>query len=111
MAGTLADRKCLPCNGETPPVPASELPGLLAELKDWAIEDGRLVRILELPDFVSAVRLVNAITPLAEEAGHHPDLRVSYGRLRVELTTHAIGALSDNDFILAAQIDRLLTEG
>jgi 4a-hydroxytetrahydrobiopterin dehydratase len=108
MPEELADRKCLPCNGQTPPVPDAERPRLLAELKGWAIEENVLTRTVKLSDFVSAVELVNRITRVAEEAGHHPDLHVSYGKVRIDLATHAIQDLSDNDFILAAKINPLI---
>ena len=108
MPHKLANRKCLPCNGETPPVPVAERAGLLTELRGWAIEDGVLTRTVTLPDFVSAVDLATRITPLAELEGHHPDLHVSYGKLRIDLITHAIHDLSENDFILAAKLSLLI---
>ena len=104
----LADRRCLPCNGETPAVPEAEWPGLVTELESWTIEDRVLTRTVDLHDFAAAVDLINRIAPEAERAGHHPDLHVSYGNLRIALTTHAIHDLSDNDFILAARINRLI---
>ena len=108
MGGDLADRKCLPCNGETPAVPVAERPGLVAELAGWSLAPRMLTRTISTAGFAEAVELVNRITPLAESEGHHPDLHISYGSLRIELTTHAIDDLSDNDFILAAKINRLL---
>ena len=109
MAEELAGRKCLPCNGLTPPVPEAERPGLLAELKGWAIEEKVLTRTVTLPDFVGAIELANRIAAVAEEERHHPDLHVYYGKLRIDLRTHAIDDLSENDFILAAKIN-LLTD-
>ena len=106
--GDLADRRCLPCTGETPPVPLSERPGLVAELAGWMLSPRTLTRTISTNGFVGAVELVNRIAPLAESEGHHPDLHVSYGSLRIDLTTHAIDDLSDNDFILAAKINRLV---
>ena len=108
MAGSeLADRKCVPCHGGTPTVPEDEAKRLLAELDGWTIEDGKLARTFKFKDFLSAIDFVNRITPIAEEEGHHPDLEVGWGRVKVLLITHAIKGLSDNDFILAAKIDRL----
>ena len=108
MSGNLVDRSCVPCHGGTLAVPAAERRGLLAELAGWKIEDGLLTRTVAVPDFASAVRLVDAIAPIADSEGHHPDLRVSYGSLRIDLVTHAISDLSENDFIVAAKLNRVL---
>ena len=112
MSVSLADIKCVPCTGETPPVPPEEVAALLARLgPGWAVEEGRkLVKRYEVPGFVGAVAFVNAVAPVAEEEGHHPDLYVRWGEVRVYLWTHAIGALSENDFAMAAKIDRVYAE-
>ena len=85
--------------------------GLLTDLQDWEIEeaDGHplLVKTYRFSNFVQAVDFVNRITPVAEAEGHHPDLLVSWGRVRVQLWTHAAGGLTENDFVLAAKIDQL----
>lgn len=59
-------------------------------------------------NFVEVMAFANKITPIAESEGHHPDLSLGWGRIEVELTTHAIGGLSENDFILAAKIDKII---
>ena len=108
MTGSLAERHCVPCEGGTPPLTGSKIEPLLAELEGWEVQEGkRLTKTYRFPDFVKAVDFVNAITPVAEAEGHHPDLTVGWGEVGVTLWTHAIGGLSENDFILAAKIDRL----
>ena len=71
------------------------------------MKNGRIEKSYRFRDFKEAMRFVNRVAELAESEGHHPDIYVSWNRVRLSLTTHAIGGLSDNDFILAAKIDRL----
>jgi 4a-hydroxytetrahydrobiopterin dehydratase len=93
------------------PLNADQVAPLLAELSGWRVEDAddhaQLVKRFRFPDFVSAVGFVNQITPLAEAEQHHPDLLVSWGQVRVQLWTHTAGGLTENDFVLAAKIDKL----
>jgi 4a-hydroxytetrahydrobiopterin dehydratase len=112
MAEALESRHCVPCEGGTPPLDAQQIRPLLDQLDEgWAIEEAgdheQLWHAFRTKDFVSAVGFVNAITPVAEEEGHHPDLMVGWGRVRVMLWTHAAGGLTENDFILAAKISRV----
>lgn len=83
---------------------------LLEQLSGWAIEEAeghdRLVKEFRFKDFLGAVAFVNQITPIAEAEGHHPDLLVGWGRVRVQLWTHTAGGLTENDFILAAKIEK-----
>jgi 4a-hydroxytetrahydrobiopterin dehydratase len=77
-------------------------------VRGWEVEEGkRLVKAFRFKDFLGAVGFVNAITPVAEAEGHHPDLLVRWGEVRVTLWTHAVGGLTENDFILAAKIDQV----
>ncbi|MGH7903637.1 MAG: 4a-hydroxytetrahydrobiopterin dehydratase [Candidatus Dormibacteraceae bacterium] len=108
MAEGLAGRHCEACEKGTPPLSAERAAELRGQVPGWEIEGGTaLVRSFRFKDFVAAVGFVNLIAPIAEEEGHHPDLQVGWGRVTVRLTTHAAGGLTDNDFILAAKIDRL----
>jgi len=105
----LRTRHCVPCEKGTPQLRSQEVRALLTDLDHWSLFDGRLVRELRRRNFRDVLDIVNQIGELAEKEGHHPDLRIhSWNRLTIELTTHAIGGLSENDFILAAHIDRLL---
>lgn len=104
----LFKKRCIPCEGNVPPLSPDEAGKLLAELSGWRIEENRkLKKEFTFKNFEQTMAFVNEIAKVAEEEGHHPDLEVSYGKLEVELTTHAIGGLSENDFILAAKIDRI----
>ncbi|MDP9326481.1 MAG: 4a-hydroxytetrahydrobiopterin dehydratase [Candidatus Dormibacteraeota bacterium] len=104
----LADQKCVACTAETPPLTGTEVAQLLSQVDGWQVNDaGHLTKDYKLKNFVAAVDLVNAITPVAEEEGHHPDLHVGWGRVGVELWTHAIDGLSEADFVMAAKIDRV----
>lgn len=104
---TLTTKHCVPCESGTPPLAAAEIEPLLRQLDGWALEDAKLTKEYSFRNFVEAVDFVNAITPVAESEGHHPDLFVRWGAVRVILWTHSIGGLSENDFILAAKIDDL----
>lgn len=111
MSASLAERHCQVCTPETPTLAPAEIDSLLAQVPGWSVVelDGHLllVRTLRFKGFQPGVDLVNQIAEIAEEEGHHPDLHLSYGSLRVELWTHAAGGLTENDFVLAAKIDRL----
>lgn len=109
MADELAQKKCVPCHGGMPALPDDEVRRLLSQLAyGWQEVDGKeIAKDYAFKNFVQAVDFVNAITPIAEQEGHHPDLEVGWGRVRVRLRTHAIDGLTENDFILAAKIDQL----
>ena len=111
MAQPLASRKCKPCEGGTEPLPLSAAQGLLADIRGWELVESKLLRkTIKCKDFLDAISLIQKIAPIAEAEEHHPDLHLtSYRKLTIELSTHAIGGLSENDFILAAKIDQLLT--
>jgi 4a-hydroxytetrahydrobiopterin dehydratase len=79
----------------------------LAQLPGWQIESGELVRTFEFKDFVAALRFVNRVGALAEQAGHHPDIDIRYNRVRLALVTHDAGGLTEKDFELATQVQNL----
>ena len=105
----LTQRACQPCKAGTPPLAPERARQLLAAVSGWELVDGTMIRKqLTLADFMSVIRCVQRIAELAEAEDHHPDLHItSYRKLAIELSTHAIGGLSENDFILAAKIDAL----
>lgn len=105
----LADKSCVPCRGGVPPLAGEELARLQAELgADWRVRDGhQLEKEYRFPDFRAALAFVNAVGEVAEAQGHHPDLHLAWGRVGVQIWTHAIDGLTESDFVLAAKIDRL----
>jgi 4a-hydroxytetrahydrobiopterin dehydratase len=103
----LHQKKCKPCEGGTPPLSIEESRNLLAQVQNWELKNGRIEKSYRFRDFNEAIRFVNRVAELAESEGHHPDIYVSWNRVVLSLTTHVIGGLSDNDFILASKIDRL----
>ncbi len=109
MTTPLTARTCRPCESATPPLPADAARILLQDLSGWALVEGTLIRkTIVCKNFLEAVNLIQRIATLAETEDHHPDLHLTrYRRLTIELSTHAIGGLSENDFILAAKIDQL----
>ncbi len=104
---SLADRTCVPCRHGDPPLASDRATDLLREIPDWSIVAGRtLHREFRFPDFARALAFVNEVGALAEAANHHPDVRLSWGKVSLDLSTHDVGGLSENDFVLAARIDR-----
>ena len=103
--------KCRPCEGGVEACTLDEAKRQTFELRsNWELADGgkKLTKKLKLKDFKEAMQVVNAVADLAEQDQHHPDLHLTgYRQVRIDLTTHAIGGLSENDFILAAKIDSL----
>ncbi|MDF3067474.1 MAG: pterin-4-alpha-carbinolamine dehydratase [Polyangiaceae bacterium] len=106
----LAKKRCAPCTGDTPRVPPEEVTRLLASLPGYKADllVGSICKTYELDDFYETMAFVNAVAYIAHTEDHHPDLAVSYGRCVVTYSTHAIGGLSENDFICAAKIEALL---
>jgi 4a-hydroxytetrahydrobiopterin dehydratase len=105
----LARRKCVPCEGGVPRLRGAALAKIARELGGgWRVVRGHhLSKEWRSPDFTSALAFVNRIGALAEKVWHHPDVRLGWGRVQVEIFTHAIGGLSESDFVLAAKIDEL----
>jgi len=107
MASTLADKICVPCRGGTPALTRDEIAPLLDQLEGWRVQDDlKLIKPFKFGNFVQAVDFVNAITAVAEEQNHHPDLYVKWGEVRAYLWTHKIDGLTESDFVMAAKIDR-----
>ncbi|MEX2587533.1 MAG: 4a-hydroxytetrahydrobiopterin dehydratase [Actinomycetota bacterium] len=105
----LAARKCESCSPDTPPLTEEETKDLLEQLDvGWGVENNMIRREIKQKNFRDAMGLAVRVGMVAEAEGHHPDLEVGYGRLGISMTTHSIGGLSDNDFILAAKIDTLI---
>ena len=107
----LADRTCVPCHGDVPPLKGGQLIAVfqqLPECSEWSVVgEHHLARTYKFPDFKTALAFVNRVGALAEEQGHHPDLLLAWGKVEITLWTHAVNGLTESDFILAAKIDGL----
>jgi 4a-hydroxytetrahydrobiopterin dehydratase len=109
----LLGRHCRACEGGVPPLTATQVHDYLKALPDWHLtgDGSRIRREWSAKDFTTALDFFGRIAAVAEAEGHHPDLHLTdYRNVAVELWTHALGALSENDFILAARIDALPLE-
>jgi 4a-hydroxytetrahydrobiopterin dehydratase len=100
-------KKCVPCEGGVPRVEGAELDALLASVPGWQLAGDRIRKHFRFADFRAAMAFVNGVAEIAEGEGHHPDFCVHYSTVNVEIWTHAVGGLTENDFILAAKIDRV----
>ncbi|PIR68629.1 4a-hydroxytetrahydrobiopterin dehydratase [Candidatus Nomurabacteria bacterium CG10_big_fil_rev_8_21_14_0_10_35_16] len=103
----LLKKKCVPCEGGMEPLKQEEVFGLMEQIDGWNVDgDFKVIfKEFKFKDFIGATNFVNQIAEIAEEEGHHPDIHIFYNKVVLELTTHAIKGLSENDFILAAKID------
>src|SRR5581483_7903017 len=112
-ASELTRKHCTPCEGGVPPLSSEEVSRYLAELKDWKLTaDGqRIRREWRVKDFLAGLDFFGRVGRLAEQEDHHPDLHlVGYRNVAIEIWTHAVNGLTENDFILAAKIDELPIE-
>ena len=107
--GGLAEKECVPCKGGVPPLKGQELNRLAGELKEgWqAINEHHLEKEFRFKDFREALAFTNKVGELAEAQGHHPDIYLAWGQVKVTIWTHKINGLTESDFVLAAKIDRL----
>jgi 4a-hydroxytetrahydrobiopterin dehydratase len=104
----LAQKHCVACEKGMPPLTEGEALSLFEKTPGWELADNVLSRRFRFRDFREAMAFVNRVAVIAEEEGHHPDIHISWNRVRLELTTHAIKGLSENDFIMAAKVSELV---
>jgi 4a-hydroxytetrahydrobiopterin dehydratase len=104
----LTTKECVPCRGGVPPLAAAECAQLLRRLgHDWkVVADHHLEKEFAFPDFAAALAFTNRVGALAEREGHHPDIHLSWGKVRLVIWTHKIDGLTESDFVLAAKIER-----
>jgi len=109
MSSDLARKACVPCRGGVPSLAGRELADLQAALGGgWrTVDEHHLEKEFGFEDFRSALDFTNRVGELAEEQGHHPDIYLSWGRVRIQIWTHKIDGLTESDFVLAAKIDEL----
>lgn len=109
----LTEKKCEPCEGGIPPMTRQHFTQYLEQVKKWGVVDEKAIeREFSFKNFKKALSFINDVAAIAEEEGHHPDIFLhGWNKVKFTLSTHAIGGLSINDFILAAKIDELQTRG
>ena len=120
MSDDLLKKKCIPCEGGMEPLLKGEVLDYMAEIPGWtlswdanppasaelkALRAGKISKEYKFRDFIGAINFVERVADVAEMEGHHPDIHIRYNKVLLELSTHAISGLSENDFILAAKID------
>ena len=105
----LSKGKCKPCEGGVPPLSDDEAAKLLATLDGWQRQGNLITKTYRFKNYYETMAFVNATAWISHRENHHPDLAVGYNQCGVSYSTHAIGGLSENDFICAAKIDALLT--
>jgi 4a-hydroxytetrahydrobiopterin dehydratase len=103
----LVKKRCKPCEGGIPPLTREQAQSYLSQLAGWNLsEDGKSIqKLYKFKNFKEVIAFFNRIAEIAEQENHHPDLKIGYSRVEVELSTHSIKGLSENDFILAAKFD------
>lgn len=107
VQSALSNEKCVPCRGGVPPLKGEELQALAAQLDNgWnVVDEHHLEKEYRFRDFVQALAFTNEVGAIAEQEGHHPDIHLAWGKVRITIWTHAIDGLTRSDFILAAKID------
>ncbi|MBI2523342.1 4a-hydroxytetrahydrobiopterin dehydratase [Candidatus Woesearchaeota archaeon] len=103
----LTQKKCKPCEGNTPTLTEEQAKELLKQIPGWEIKNDHLYRQFKFKKFRESVAFVNKIAEIAEQEGHHPDIIINYNKVSIELWTHAINGISENDFILATKINNI----
>lgn len=105
----LNQMKCGPCDGNTPPLAPEKINEFKKQLnQNWqVVENKKIKRDFVFKNFTEAMSFVNKVAAIAEGEGHHPDIYIFYNKVKLELSTHAVSGLSENDFILAAKIDKI----
>jgi len=107
----LSQKRCVPCEGGTPPLENDKIHEYLEEVEGWELEQGgsagltRIKKTFKFKTFLESIDFVNRVAGLAEQENHHPDIIIRYRKVTFELVTHAIKGLSENDFIMASKIN------
>jgi 4a-hydroxytetrahydrobiopterin dehydratase len=106
----LSNKHCKPCEGGISPLDERQSFKHLDQLPGWELAEDKsnIVRTIRFKDFLETISFINAMAYMSEQQGHHPDFSAGYNYCEVRYTTHAIGGLSENDFICAAKINKLL---
>jgi 4a-hydroxytetrahydrobiopterin dehydratase len=107
----LAEKKCIPCDGGAPPLKGQELANMVKQLDGgWkVVNEHHLEKEYKFKNFREALAFTNRVGELAEEQGHHPDIYLAWGKVKVTVWTHKIEGLTESDFVLAAKADKALS--
>ena len=103
----LTKKKCTPCEGGVPPLTIEQVQNYLRNVNGWTLNNNCIEKEYRFKTYLEGLNFVYSVGKLAEDEGHHPDIFLGYKKVRIILTTHAIGNLSENDFILATKIDEI----
>ena len=105
----LAKKDCIPCKGGVPPLKGAELEGLVQQLgHGWeVVKEHHVEKTFTFPDFQTALDFTNKVGAIAEQEGHHPDIHLAWGKVRVVIWTHKINGLTESDFVLAAKVESI----
>jgi 4a-hydroxytetrahydrobiopterin dehydratase len=107
---SLENKKCIPCEVGGDPLKPEEVAIFARDLKDWkVIENKKITRQFKFKDFNGSMSFVNKVAEIADREGHHPDIYISYNKVNIELTTHEVKGLTENDFIMVAKIDKVIS--
>jgi 4a-hydroxytetrahydrobiopterin dehydratase len=108
----LTEKRCVPCEGNAAPLKGEDLVKWVRQLDGWeVVDEHHLTTSSQFKDFAEALSFVNRVGRIAEAEGHHPDIYLTWGRVRIDLFTHAARGLTENDFILAAKSDEAWLRG
>lgn len=108
LDGDLASKKCKPCEGGTKPLSGDGLKAYLLKLSGWELSNNEIVKVFTFKNYYQTMAFVNSVAYIAHQEDHHPEMEVGYKTCKVHYSTHAIGGLSENDFICAAKVDQLI---
>ncbi|MDP2647723.1 MAG: 4a-hydroxytetrahydrobiopterin dehydratase [Candidatus Yanofskybacteria bacterium] len=105
----LTQKKCVPCEGGIPPMKREQAHEYMSQTVGWELssDDKKIRKEFKFGSFKEAIKFINNVARIAESENHHPDIYIFYNKVELELSTHAIKGLSENDFILAAKINKL----
>jgi len=110
MSKELTQKRCKPCEGGVSPMKEDEITRMLEKVEGWEHVANEITRIYTFKNYYQTMAFVNALAWVAHREDHHPDIEVGYKRCKVRFSTHAIGGLSENDFICAAKLNALVEE-
>jgi len=107
----LSKKKCVPCEVGGKALNKKGVAIFSKDLKNWSIKNNKkIVRVFKFKDFKESMAFVNKVAEIAKTEGHHPDIYISYDIVTIELTTHKVKGLTENDFIIAAKVDKVLAD-